>query len=180
MANQLTSGTSVIPFNLIDVQGTTINTENYKGKKLMISFYRYSECMYCNLRIHQLCQRYEEFKEQGLHIIAFFQSPKEDILKSLDHHNIPFPVIAEPDRAIYKQYKVVEHSTIGFLKSLFKVGTSISAMKAGYFMKSGIGSKTLLPADFLVNEDQVISTAFYANDISEHISFEAIESFLKD
>lgn len=178
MQDKLQVGANLIPFEALDIHGNSINTNDYKGKKLMISFYRYSECMYCNLRIRQLCQRYESFKNQGLHIVAFFQSPKEDVLRSLEHHNIPFPVIAEPDRSIYKQYKVVEYSPLGMIKSFFKIGTTLSAMKAGYFVKAGKGSKTLLPADFLIKEDQTIATAFYANDISEHLPFSDIEAFL--
>jgi len=177
--NQLEVGNSLIHFRLPDIHEQIVDTQAYQGKKLMISFYRYAECMFCNLRIHDFLKRYPRYQEAGLHKIAFFQSPKEDILQYAGKDNPPFPIIPDSNRDIYKQYKVVIASAMGFVKGGLRVDRFIRAMANGYFMKMGKGSKTLIPADFLIDETGTIVNAYYGSDISDHIPFAEIEAFLE-
>ncbi len=174
----LKKGDPIIHFEYPDINGNLINTENYAGKKLMISFYRYAECMFCNLRIHQLLQKAPMFEANGLQMIAFFQSPKEDVIISMEKHKVTFPIIADSDRSIYKKYGVMEHSKSGFIKSGFQIKKMAQAFSNGYFIKVGKGSKTLIPADFLIDTNQNIHHAFYGNDISDHMPITDIEKFL--
>lgn len=178
MSQQLQNGQPIPNFSVKDIHGNTISSSDYKGKKLLISFYRYAECMFCNLRINQLLQRNAEFEAAGLHQIAFFQSSKVDTLANVGKQQPPFPIIPDANRQVYKKYGVQEHSTTGLFKGALRLGKALEAFKAGYFIKPGKGSFTLIPADFLVNEDQTIHTAFYGSDITDHIPMEAIEHFL--
>ena len=52
-----------------------------KGKKVMLSFYRYAACPLCNLRVNDLINHYPDFNNKGLEMIAIFQSPTKSILK---------------------------------------------------------------------------------------------------
>lgn len=176
---KLKPGDKIIPFSIEDSIGKTISTEEYRGKKLMISFFRYAECLFCNLRMHELIKNYPEFERQGLSIIAIFQSPAEDIDHNIGKLKPPFPLIPNRDRALYKKYGVTEHNAFGLVKGFMQWGKALSAFSKGHFMKMGKGSMSLIPADFLVNEDQTIHTAFYASDISEHLPIGQIQEFLK-
>lgn len=53
-------------FNLIDIYDRMVDLSNYKGKKVFIGFFRHAGCPFCNLRVHTLSKRREEFKEKIL------------------------------------------------------------------------------------------------------------------
>lgn len=169
---------NVIDFSLKDVYGKMVDTEVLRGKKLMISFYRYAECLYCNLRIHDLIKKHNDYKERGLEIIAFFQSPEKDIFDNVGKQLIPFSIISDTSRVVYKQYGVEEKNILGYLAGFFRWDKATRALINGFQIKSGYGSKTLIPADFLVNEDGIIEYVFYGNDISDHISLDTVDEFL--
>jgi len=40
------------------------------------------------------------------------------------------------------------------------------------------GDKAIVPADFLINEDGTIHTAYYGNNIGDHIPIELINEFI--
>ncbi len=176
---KLKAGDNLIPFSITDSFGNTISTEEFRGVKFMISFFRYAECLFCNLRVHELIKNYPELESEGLSIIAIFQSPKEDIDNNIGKLKPPFPMIPNRDRALYKQYGVVEHDMMGLFKGYMRWGKALRAFSKGHFIKRGKGSPSLIPADFLVNEDHTIHTAFYATDISEHLPMKQIRAFLK-
>ncbi len=103
---RLKEGEKAINFTVTDLSGKTISLEDFKDKKILLSFYRYASCPLCNLRISQLIQQYNDLKKKGLVIIAFFQSPKESMLQYVGKQNVPFLLIPDPEREIYKLYRI--------------------------------------------------------------------------
>ena len=63
---KLKKGDSINELTLPSVDGSTFNLETIKGKKAMISFYRYSSCPFCHLRINEIIS-----KKVNLEIILF-------------------------------------------------------------------------------------------------------------
>ena len=47
---KLKKGDKIEEITLPSIDGTTFNFEAIKGKKAMVSFYRYSSCPFCHLR----------------------------------------------------------------------------------------------------------------------------------
>lgn len=167
-----------VPFTVHDISDNPISLADYQGKKLLLSFYRYASCPFCNLRIHHLVEQHENLRERGLNVLAFFQSPQEKILQYVTaKHAIPFPIVADPDHRIYKMYGL-DASWWGYIKGAMKGGKLREASRLGLMENDPDGTKNLIPADFLILPDQTIHTAFYGNDISEHIPFEQIDAFL--
>ena len=58
---KLKKGDSINELTLPSVDGSTFNLETIKGKKAMISFYRYSSCPFCHLRINEIISKKSEF-----------------------------------------------------------------------------------------------------------------------
>ncbi len=165
-------------FNVIHIYGNEVSLDDYKGKKLMLSFYRYATCPLCNLRIPNLIQNYDELKDKGLNILAFFESPRESIIKYVDkRHNPPFPIIPDPERKIYKLYDV-RASFWKWVKGVFSL-TMLKALFKGFrvFWTKMEGKKTLVPADFLI-DDLIVKHAYYGKDISDHMPMETIWNFV--
>ncbi|MCK5046070.1 MAG: redoxin domain-containing protein [Candidatus Heimdallarchaeota archaeon] len=174
---RLREGEKAFNFTVTDLSGKTISLTNFKDKKILLSFYRYASCPLCNLRISQLIQQYDDMKKKGLVIIAFFQSPKESMLKYVGKQDVPFSLVTDPKREIYKLYRIE--------KSWFKYvigGVSwkmFKALRKGYKIKDQEGQQNLVPADFLI-ENMVIKRAYYGRSIADHISFKEITQFLEE
>jgi hypothetical protein len=55
---------------------------------------------------------------------------------------------------------------------------SVEALVKGFMPGRLEGDKALLPADFLIGPDLKIHTAFYSDNITEHMPMDSIETFL--
>ena len=176
---KLQTSQATIPFTTTDIFGNSISLNDYQGKNLLLSFYRYAACPLCNLRIYQLIERYEALESQGLHTLAFFQSGAEKIRQYvIGDKEVPFPIIGDPDHKVYKLYGL-EGSKIGYIRGALS-RNMVKAMRLGLGGNDPEGIQNLHPADFLISPDQTIHTAYYGRDISDHIPFEQIDRFLND
>jgi len=54
---RLQAGQPAPDFLRPDIGGKTIRLGDYRGRYLLLSFYRYASCPFCNLRVHELLQR---------------------------------------------------------------------------------------------------------------------------
>ena len=173
---RLTPGIIVPQFTVSDILGEKYSPEKYMGQKWMLSFFRYASCPACNLRIQNLLQEYDELKEKGLSIIAVFESPIDSIMKYVGKNELPFPIIPDPERNLYKLYGV-ESSWLGYIMG---APTVMKAILKGFFPGKMEGDKAIVPADFLINPDGTIHTAYYGKNIGDHLLISNISSFIKE
>jgi hypothetical protein len=165
-----------------DVYGRRIELSNYRGRAVLVSFYRAAVCPLCNLRLAHLIRRYPAYQRAGLEVIAFFESSLERVHQYLDRQRAPFPIIADRERVVYTQYGL-ESSMFGALRALV---ARLPMYREAAELK--IGSSTLfenvarmdghsgrMPGDFLVGPDGRIRFAYYANDAGDFALFRDIE-----
>ncbi len=174
---KLKTGNKAPQFLTTDIFGNTIKSEDLRGKKLMLSFYRYASCPLCNLRVNQLIQKHDKLASNGLNIVSVFQSPVESILKYVGKQDAPFPIIADPTHTLYKLYGV-SGNWAAFARAGLKLDKMAKAAKLGFMPGKMEGDIKMVPADFLIDEKGFIHTAYYGKDISDHIEITEIESFL--
>ena len=175
---RLEAGFPAPTFQCRDLFDNEIRLEDYRNKQLLLSFFRYAGCPLCNLRIRHLSRRYEELNRAGLHVVAFFESPKESILKTVGKQSPPFPIVPDPERRIYDLYGVTA-SWKAYFKVGLKPGIMVEALLKERLMPGKMEGKwAMVPADFLIGPDLLIYEAFYGKDISEHMPLEQVERFL--
>jgi peroxiredoxin len=168
-------------FKLIDIFDREINLTAYKGKKVLIAFFRHAGCPFCNTRVHNLQKAHPELKAKGLEMIFFFESKKELLLSSNFHKTIsPVPLISDPDKIWYDAYGV-ESSALKSAKSHFTsfFQKVFEAKKKGLpvHWMSGDESIKTIPAEFLMDERGIIRKVHYANGLRDRMSMEAITKF---
>jgi len=165
-------------FTLKDINDKEIDLKTYKGKFVLLSFYRYASCPLCNLRVHESIKMNKS--KDDLNFIAVFQSPKEKISHYVGKQKLTFPLIANPEKTLYSLYGV-EPSWLGFFKAwIFQWPRIIdSVIKKGFLPGSMENGAHQLPADFLIGPKGEILIAYYGTDISEHVSFEAVLKVIK-
>jgi len=178
---KLKVGQTAPNFNKKDIFGRNIDLSEYKDEKLLLCFFRYAGCPWCNLAIHHLTLSYPLFEKQNLKVIVFIQSKPENIKKYIIKRHNPspkFPIIADPERTIYNLYGV-DDSLNAAAKSLVKLpswvqSTFIKGLKQGKID----GSFTLVPAQFLIGPRKLkIYKVKYGVDYYDHLPFVDVMDF---
>ena len=174
---RLTSGDRAPSFQAKNLEGETVSLADYAGRKLLLAFFRYGACPLCNLRMTFLIDAYPRWQANGLDVVAVFESPAERLLETVASQAIPFPVIPDPDRALYRLYGVVP-SLWGYVVGAFRFRAFRDAFKRGFRPSKGEGAITQLPAEFLIGPDLTIERAYYGKDIGDHLPIEEIDGWL--
>ena len=91
-----------VQFIIEDYLGESFDLVNYKGKKILLSFFRAAPCPFCNLRVNQLINRYSDFEEKEIEIIVFFAATRDQINQYAGKQSAPFLIIPDPDLKVYK------------------------------------------------------------------------------
>ena len=173
---RLTADSKIKNIRLSAIDGSIFDSESIKGKPVLLSFFRFASCPFCNLRVNELVRRFDEFSD-NFTIIAIFDSPLDNLTRHTEGHKAPFPILADEGNKYYKEYGI-EHSFIGMLKGMFfRMPTLFKGMFKGYVPLIIKGSMTTMPADFLIDREGIIQTAHYGKDEGDHLSFDEIKAF---
>lgn len=173
---RLTVGSPAPDFTVTDLYGQTRSLADYRGRKLHLSFYRYASCPFCNLRVHEMRQKSALWQQQGLDLMAVFQSPVESIQEYAVGKVEEFPVIPDPQRKLYALYGA-ETSWLAFAKSAGRLKDIAAATAKGFLPGKMEGEVNQVPAEFLIDENGIIRTAFYGKDIGDHLDIAVVERF---
>ena len=158
------------------IDGSTFDTTSLAGRRYLLSFFRFASCPFCNLRVHELVQRFGELGP-AFTIVAVFDSPLDNLRRHAERHAAPFPILADVTGEAYRAY-AIERSLGGMLKGMaVRAPTLLRAMSRGYLPTSLRGSLSTMPADFLVDEGGVIRTAHYGRDDGDHLPIDAVRAF---
>jgi len=146
----------------------------------LLTLYRHAGCPPCNLRLRELILAKPELDKYKLRIIAVFESPATSIEQDLAHSNVPFPVLPDEKRNLYKLFDV-KPSISGFLKSLLiKPMPSIKAIFKYGYLPTFSEATAMMPADFLFNADGTVLLSKYGKDFSDYLQLDDIFSTLKE
>ena len=164
-------------FIMPTMDGRDIRLSDYRGKKVLLTFFRYATCPFCTIRFARLSQEVKHYSELGVEVIGVFESSHDTIRKYLSRRGLPFTVIHDQEGKLYARYGV-RKSVPGLLFGMFRMPTLLQALfDPEYHMAKPDGTISLIPADFLINEEQLIEDAYFGSDIGDHIPFERIDKF---
>ncbi len=161
---------------LKDVYGNEFTIQQLKGRKIYLTFLRTTSCPFCNLRVHQLIQKQEEWNKKGIVTVAVFASTADEISQYAGKQQPQFTIIADPDERLYHQFGI-KHSFVAMIKSMVRLGAIVETMKKGFFNVNSFTDKRILTGDFLINENQEVVLSYYGKDFGDHIAFEEIDQW---
>lgn len=181
---RLKSGQPAPLFTMRDMYGRVVSLEQYRGRRVLLAFNRAAVCPLCNLRLHYLIYRYDEYRQRGLEIVAFFESSPQQALYFLERQAPPFPIIPDLGHQVYDLYGL-EVSLFEAAKAFF---TRRSAFReAAHHHIGGTMWQNLTrtegpmgrkPGDFLLSADLRIQVAHYGRDAGDYLSFTDVDRFL--
>jgi peroxiredoxin len=174
-------GTFAPVFQAVDLFGSQIDLATYRGKPLLLSFFRNAACAICNLRVHRLIERYAGLHHAGLEILAVFESPVASMRQYVGKQDAPFPIIADPRAELYALYGV-ESSEAKVMATMSMPATQQvigEAAAHGFHLTQETGSNFLrMPADFFIGSDGLVLDVHYADYVWDHMPFVRIEELL--
>lgn len=178
--NQLQPGMTAPVFATADINGNSAALESYRGRKVLLSFFRFSACALCNLRVRQFIDRYPQWHSQGLEVIAVFESPLANMQTYVGAQNAPFALIADPEAALYDLYGI-ETSEEKVQATLADAGTKAhiaAAAAAGFKLTPEEGSNFhRIPAEFIIDANGIVKVAHYNRLITDHLDLAEIDRF---
>jgi thioredoxin-dependent peroxiredoxin len=162
--------------NVQDIRGSSLRLQQFAGRHLLVIFNKWTTCPFSTLRMHRLSHHYDQLRSEGLAILALYHTPAANVRKQIEQHPVPFPVIADPDMALYNAYGI-ERSFWRYFMLYFRVPQIVAAIRSGMVVnKPPDGDALLLPADFLIGPDLKIKIAHYGRDWGDHISLKAVRA----
>jgi peroxiredoxin len=108
---------------------------------------------------------YERFTEAGGQVAVVTMGTPEQAHQFREYYRLPFPLLADPDRAAYQAF----HVQRGGILSI--AGPSTWAAGARSLLKHGvgqiIGDPYQLPGSFIIDRDGTIRDAHYSRDSAD-------------
>lgn len=176
-STRLQAGDLAPNFTLPSIDGTTHDLSSYRGQRLLLAFFRFASCPFCNLRVRELVQQVQPDAEFA--VLALFRSPLDALQKHAQKHAAPFPILSDEQGGTYAAYGI-ERSVAGFMRGMFlRAPTLVHGMAQGFFPTNPHGSLTTMPADFLIDERGTIQTAYYGDDEGDHLDVSAVNAFAR-
>lgn len=172
-------GNQIGNIRLPTLDGAPFALDSLRGRRLLLAFFRFASCPFCNLRVHELVRHFPEFGERFA-VVAIFESSPENLRRFAARHAAPFPVLADEHGVYYREYGI-ERSLAGTVRGMFgRLPALLQAMFVrGYLPWRIRGHLTTMPADFLVDERGVIRTAYYGRDEGDHLPLAAVRAFAR-
>lgn len=166
-------------FMVKDVQGKSVNLADFKGQKVLLTFYRNVGCPVCNFRFHELQGQAEFFKSKGLVVLAVYESSAENMNQYLEGETPYATMIPNPDQNLYKLYEI-DKSMGKVMKGMFRGAMSKMSKGKKLFNKKikQDGNSNRIGADFLIDEYGNVKTAYYGKFIGDHLPISEINQFL--
>ncbi len=166
-------------FTATAISSNLIQLSTFKGKKVFLTFYRNVGCPVCNLRFHELLPLEKEFQAKGAIVLAVYESSAANLKRYAGNENYHTQMIANPEFDLYEKY-AIERSTIKLLSSIYKgvIGKAERGKKLFKQKFDQDGHANLLGAEFLIDENGRIVTAYYNQFIGDHLQVRDIKAFL--
>ena len=120
---------SVKNLNLITINGEKITSQQLLGKITLINFWA-TDCPGCINEMPGLIETYNQYKDQGLEVIAvaMYYDPPSRVISFTKNNNLPFPVVLDTNKEVISKFDNVKLTP-----------TSIILDKNGYVINTIIG-----------------------------------------
>lgn len=110
--NDMTSKAEYVApdFELKTVEGKTVHLSDYVGKKVMLNFWA-TWCPPCKEEVPHMQKVYEEYKNQGVEILAVNvtnkEKGKEAVAQFVKEHELTFEVLLDKEGVVGNTYQVL-------------------------------------------------------------------------
>lgn len=106
MELKLKQGDKAPGFTALDQDGNKVSLSDYKGKKVVLYFYPKDNTPTCTNEACNIRDNYALLKKKGIEILGVSIDTEKSHKKFEQKHQLPFTLLADPDRKILEAYGV--------------------------------------------------------------------------
>lgn len=174
---ELEIGANAPDLSLPAIDGSTFKMSDYVGKRVILTFFRFSTCPLCNIRIHRIIKRWNEFPDDTV-MVGVFDAKIDDLKKKMKKHNAPFTIVADETFEHFEKNSVRRSFSRFMMGALRSPLTLMQATLKGYVpMTMSLKKLSIIPVDVLIGEDGKVVEAHYCKDTADHLSIDRFIQF---
>ncbi len=149
---QLVSGDKAPDFTAKDQNGKSVSLKDFLGKKVVLYFYPKDFTPGCTTEACNLRDNYEDLKDAGMEVIGVSPDDEESHKKFEAKHELPFILLADPDKTIIEKYGVwgeknmYGKKSMGLFRTTFLIDEKGVIYKVFKKPKTAIHSEEILKA----------------------------------
>lgn len=121
-------------FSADDQTGKTHTHKDLTGKTTLIYFYPKDETPGCTMQACSVRDNFEELQAKGIDVIGVSKDDVKSHQKFVEHHELPFPVLADTDHKMIESYGAWNEKTMfgkkyfGIVRSSVLVGPDLKIL----------------------------------------------------
>lgn len=138
-------------FSLPDQHSKPHSLAEFRGKPLVLVFYLGAGCLHCTEQLTAMADRYADFEKAGLPILAISTDDVSSLKDSQDNYSkgdIPFPIVSDSAKEVFKQYTAHDDFENQPLHGTFVLDGK------GRMLWSDISADPFMDIDFLIKESK--------------------------
>jgi peroxiredoxin len=168
MIAKIQTGAVLNPRELVTIQSERIQVPDLR-RIVHLQFRRFAGCPVCNLHLHSFVQRQDEIEAASIREVVVFHSTADLLL--LHAGNLPFAVIADPDKRLYAEFGVESalpalldpRVWVPVLRAVSRSALMILRKRQAVPSLNPRGGRFGLPADFLIAQDGRVLACKYGS-----------------
>jgi thioredoxin-dependent peroxiredoxin len=102
----LKTGDKAPDFTAQNQKGETVKLSDFKGKKVVLYFYPKDDTSGCTAEACNLRDNYADLRAKGYEVLGVSIDPVKSHEKFAGKYDLPFTLIADPDKKIVEDYGV--------------------------------------------------------------------------
>ncbi|MDX9929584.1 MAG: thioredoxin-dependent thiol peroxidase [Bacteroidales bacterium] len=103
---KLTEGQKAPQFEGVTQDGTRMALSEFRGRKVVLYFYPKDDTPGCTAEACNLRDNHRKFVEKGFAIVGVSPDSEKSHQRFAGKYNLPFPLIADPEKKIMESYGV--------------------------------------------------------------------------
>jgi len=123
-------GDALLAFQSTDINGEFFSSDNFKGQRVLLKFFRGAWCPYCSAELKMFADMKEDFAKYGVRIIALSTDSVEQAKSQSVRDKLNMTLLSDPLLAVIKLYGVEHHKALSLdstnVKTIFGIGLPFS------------------------------------------------------
>ncbi len=161
--------------------------EFWKSEPVLLIFLRHYGCSCAHERAKLLVKEYDQYNEAGANVVAIGQGEPARSLAFSQHHNLPCPLLSDPDRRAYKAFNILEGKpsqvayglSDEFLKCDYKVAAELQHARRGSAY-APVDHPFQLPAEFVINQNGKVSLAYRSQYCEDYANADVLVAAIRE